>query len=752
MPSKILLYWRAIVSFAVVVLFVQSVVGDAPRSSRPIWTESRIVGFPDPPPPFEVQRVFDHLEIKNPLKVTALPGTDDLLVHVHKGGYAGPGRLLRFSPKKEDSSLTEFLVLDEIIYGVAFHPDFHRNGYLFVGCNGHSDALDETCTRVLRFQVSPAEPLRCDPASQTTIIEWPSNGHNGGDLAFGLDGMLYVSAGDGTSDSDTHHAGQDLSTLTGSMLRIDVDHPSDDKPYSVPDDNPFVDLAGARPEIWAYGLRNPWRLSIDPKTGHLWTGINGQDLWETVQVVRRGENYGWSITEGSHPFQPNRKRGPTPIVAPTIEHPHSEARSLTGGDVYYGKQYPSLVGHYIYGDYSTGMIWAAKYDGRSVVSHFVVARTTLQISGFGIDHDGEILIADHGSGLYRLKASTRTTSTDFPKLLSQTGVFESTAENRVHPGLIPYEVNSALWSDGALKERYIGLPGDATIEFQSTKSWDFPEGTVLVKTFSLPLVDPGASDASGDTKTKRIETRLLARQEGQWYGYSYQWNHEQTDAELVDASGADREFDVVDSAVETGSRRQTWRFPSRSECMVCHSRAANFVLGLSAQQTNLKRDGDAVSQLERFAQFGMFHNRADANAGQRSEEASFVFPVPPDEIPRLADPRNVSQPLESRVRSYLHSNCANCHVDAGGGNSSINLSIGTSLDKTRLIDEGPLHDSFSLADARLVKPGTPSESVLLHRIRLRGRGQMPPLATSVVDEDAAKMIADWISQLAAKSE
>ena len=173
--------------------------------------------------------------------------------------------------------------------------------------------------------------------------------------------MLYVSAGDGTSDSDAKHAGQDLSTLPGSTLRIDVDRPSQGRLYGIPMDNPFLGFEGARPEIWAYGLRNPWRISFDRLTGDLWAGINGQDLWETVQVVRRGENYGWSITEGSHPFQSQRKRGPTPIVEPTIEHPHSEARSITGGHVYSGLKFPSLRGHYIYGDYSTGTLWAAKY-------------------------------------------------------------------------------------------------------------------------------------------------------------------------------------------------------------------------------------------------------------------------------------------------------------------------------------------------------------------------------------------------------
>lgn len=713
--------------------------------SRVLWTDSRVVGFPDPPPPFQVEQAFQDLDIEKPLSVSALPGTQDLLVHVHKGGYGGPGRLLRFTPGSPNNELSEFLVLPDIIYGVAFHPDFDQNGLMYVGCNGRSEAVGKICTRVLRFTVSRTRPFECARESQTTIVEWPSNGHNGGDLVFGPDGMLYISTGDGTSDSDGNLAGQDLSTLPGSMLRIDVDHPAGDVPYSVPPDNPFVNLQNARPEIWAYGLRNPWRISMDPNTGDLWAGINGQDLWETVQVVRRGENYGWSITEGSHPFQPNRKQGPTPIVPPTIEHPHSEARSLTGGHVYYGTAHRSLYGHYVYGDYSTGMIWAAKYDGQTVVSHFLVARTSLQISGFGIDHDGELLVVDYGSGLYRLTESTQKQSEGFPRLLSQTGVYQSTVDNKLHPGLIPYSINSPLWSDGAVKGRFMGLPGDKTIEFQTSKSWEFPDDTVLVKTFALPTTQQGG-------KLTPIETRLLARQSGQWYGYSYRWNKDQTDAVLVEASGRDQEIEISAPLADGGVRRQKWRFPSRAECMVCHSRVEDYVLGLSVQQTNrdVTVDGQTLPQLEHFNQLGLFHPatlKGADKAEASSQHGTFTFPVALTDMPRLPNPTDTTEPLEARARSYLHANCANCHVKEGGGNSTINLAFSRPLDKANLVDALPTHGGFELPDAKLVKPADPLSSVLLHRIRHRGRGQMPPLATSVVDQEAVKLISQWIENM-----
>ncbi len=723
----------------------QAVDTETVPATRTLWNESRVRGFPDPPPPYQVTQAYHHPDAQHVLSVSALPGTQDLLLHVHQGGYGGPGRLLRFSLNRPTEPPSEFLRLPEIIYGIAFHPDFKTNGLIYVGCNGHSEALDTTCTRVLRFHVSRTEPYECEADSKAVVIEWPSNGHNGGDLVFGHDGLLYISAGDGTSDSDAKHAGQDLTTLTGSMLRIDVDHSFGEKPYAVPTDNPFLELPEARPEIWAYGLRNPWRISLDAKTGDLWAGINGQDQWETAQVIRRGENYGWSITEGSHPFQPNRKRGPTPIVPPTLEHPHSEARSLTGGHVYYGERMPDLRGHYIYGDYSTGMIWAAKYEHEKVVSHFLVARTSLQISGFGFDHEGELLIADYGSGLYRLEPNAQTQSTVFPKLLSETGVFESTSDHKLRAGLIAYSVNSPLWSDGAGKDRFIGLPGDAKIGFKVIGSWDFPEGTVLGKTFTLPHVSD-TPQLSG----RRIETRLLVRQDGEWFGYSYAWNAEQTDAELVASAGKQVEFAVTQN--NGNQLDQAWYFPSRSDCMVCHTRAANFVLGLSVMQINrnVRLGNEQVSQLDYLHRLGVFEfakpeNRTDAGATIAAEKLEFALPAATAELPRLPDPYDESFPLESRARAYLHSNCAHCHINAGGGNSQIDLAFGTSLDKTKLVDEKPLHDHLGIEDARLLAPGQPERSLLLKRLQIRGRGQMPPLATSLSDPYGVQLLRDWIT-------
>ncbi|HVR87094.1 MAG TPA: PQQ-dependent sugar dehydrogenase, partial [Planctomycetota bacterium] len=363
---------------------------------------SRVIGSPDPPLPFRVVPAFPKLKVPCPIAVAREPGTDSLLLVHQLWPWGGAGKILRVRDDPETDVAEELLSLDAIAYGVAFHPDYLRNGYLFVGSNGPM-APGHRKTRVSRYTVSRTAPYRIEPGSETTILEWDSDGHNGGDLTFGSDGMLYVTSGDGSSDSDAHRSGQDLSRLLAKVLRIDVDHPSPGMAYSVPPDNPFVGLAGARPETWAYGLRNPWRITCDRATGDLWVGQNGQDLWEQVYLIHRGENYGWSVLEGGHPFYPDRKAGPTPFTKPLVDHPHSEFRSLTGGFVYHGDEFSELRGAYLYGDWSTGRIWGVKQDQGKITWHQELAKTSLQITGFGEGTRGDILICDHGgSALFRL--------------------------------------------------------------------------------------------------------------------------------------------------------------------------------------------------------------------------------------------------------------------------------------------------------------------------------------------------------------
>ena len=300
--------------------------------------------------------------------------------------------------------------------------------------------------------------------------------------------------------------------------------------------------------------------------------------------------------------------------------------------------------------------------------------------------------------------------------------------------------------------------------------WSFPDRTVLVKSFGFD------SESGGAGERRWIETRLLTRQQGEWVGYSYAWNREQTEAHLVGSQGRDVSVEI--GLAEDGKRRMDWRFPSRSECMVCHSRAANFVLGLSTPQMNKPHDygGVTANQLEALHYLGVLKpawsdedkqslrkqlqksgiNRylLDSRVEEITAAASDQAVSPADlpfhwsaAFPRLVDPYDPRAPLQARARAYLHANCAQCHVQAGGGNSQISLEFTRSLEDMKVLDLEPLHHKFDIPDARLVAPGDPTRSVLLHRMATRGRGKMPQLATSLVDRQAVELIREWIRRM-----
>ncbi len=701
---------------------------DAAELHRIPWTESRLIGSPEPPLPYRVAREYEKLPLFAPVYFRAEPGTDRIFFVDHKGDWKEPGGLRVFRDRQDADSSKPLLHMDRLIYGFCFHPEYETNGYVFLISNGPMEAANKQ-NRISRFTVHRGTDGGLLEDSELVILEWDSNGHNGGDLAFGPDGFLYCPTGDGTSDSDTLETGQGLNDLLAVMLRLDVDHPSDGKRYSVPPDNPFVNTPGARPEIWAYGFRNPWRMDYDHPSNQLWLGQNGQDLWEQVYLIRKGENYGWSVQEGSHPFYLQRPSGTQPISAPAAEHHHSESRSLTGGIVYRGARLPELNGCFIYGDYSTGKIWGVRHDGTQVTFHRELADTTLQITGFAMNNAGELLVIDHVGGFYRIEPNPPVAGpTSFPRRLSDTGLFASVPEHTLLPSVIPYSVNVQLWSDGAFKQRWLAVPGDEKIEYASNRGWTFPNGSVLVKSFALER------EAARPETRRWIETRLMVRQQNEWVGYSYRWNDDQTDAVLLDAPGADVEFAIKDQTVDGGVRKQTWRYPSRAECMVCHSRAVNYVLGLTENQMNRDHDYGEVqrNQLQMLSDLAFF---------------KAPLPKPVEELSRLTDPFDATVALETRAMSYLHANCANCHVEAGGGNAQFSAEIDAKPDQVRLYDVRPVHTSFDIADARLIAPGDPERSLLLQRMQRRGHGQMPPMATNEIDRPAIELIRQWIQQL-----
>ncbi len=692
-------------------------------------TTSTVQGSPEPPLPFTVERAYPEWTVVRPVCVTTQPGTRRL-IYLDQPKNQQNSRLCRTLTDPTDSTETEVLIdLESLAYDVTFHPRFTENGFLYIGHNRKKDD-DEKYTCITRYTMQTKPPYKLDTDSAVEIISWKSNGHNGAAVAFGTDGKLLVTSGDGTSDSDEDLVGQRMDLLLAKVLRIDVDHPADGKEYSVPKDNPFVDQAGVAPETWAYGLRNPWRIAVDSELGHVWVAQNGQDLWEQVYLVHPGENYGWSVYEGSHPFYLNRKLGPTPHVKPIFEHHHTVARSLTGGVVLRSSQFSELDGVYTYGDYSTGRIWAALVNAEVEVQwHREIADTSLQITGFGLDPDGELLVCDHHpeGGFYRLKRTPpQTAPSKFPRKLSESGLFESVKDHRMLPGAIPYSVNAPLWSDGAFKARWIVIPASeekSQIKLADYKGWDFPEETVIVKSFALE------TEVGNSASRRWIETRFLTKQQGEWAGYSYRWNEQQTDAALVAATGADAVFPVQTTE---GIRQQKWHYPSRTECMVCHSRAAGFTLGLSTGQMDKPHD---------------YGTRQENQLAVLEQLNLATKPAKKPKFEPLVNPHDKTADLTRRAKSYLHANCAQCHVRAGGGNAQIELSYGTSLEKMNIVDVKPMHHKFDLPDPRLIAPGEPERSVLLHRMKIRGPGQMPQLATFHQDNQAIELLTEWIHSL-----
>ena len=288
------------------------------------------------------------------------------------------------------------------LLGLAFHPKFSQNGLFYVNYNPEEG---ETRTRVAEWHVPPARLGQVRATERRVLLEvaQPYVNHDGGGLAFGPDGMLYIGLGDGGAANDPHGHGQNLGTLLGSMLRIDPDRRDPGKEYAVPKDNPFVGRKGARPEIWAYGLRNPWRYSFDPK-GRLIAGDVGQVSWEEIDLVERGKNLGWNTREGAHCFSPPTGCATQGLVDPLFDYDRSLGISVTGGYVYLGKRLPELKGQYVFGDFGTGRLWALEVpDAPRRVQARPLGRWRYAFSTFGRDADGELYAADFGPGtLYRL--------------------------------------------------------------------------------------------------------------------------------------------------------------------------------------------------------------------------------------------------------------------------------------------------------------------------------------------------------------
>lgn len=373
------------------------------------------------PLPVEAVRAFENLVFDRPIVVThAGDGSDRLFVAEQEGLI----KVFQNDPEVEEADV--FLdIEDRVVYkdnqneegllGFAFHPRYEQNGQFFVY---YTTASADHTSVISRFTVSADDPNRADPDSEEEVmrIEQPFWNHNGGTIVFGPDGYLYVGLGDGGSGNDPNGNGQNLTTLLGSILRIDVDHREDGRGYAIPKDNPFIDhevVVGrrgqkkpARPEIYAYGLRNVWRMAFDRKTGTLWAADVGQNLWEEINIIVKGGNYGWNVREAAHWFRPDgNDTNRTDLIDPVWEYHHSIGKSITGGTVYRGEKVPQLVGKYVYADYVTGLLWALQEENGEAVANFSLKGQKHPVMSFGEDEAGELYFTTTFGQLYRFQSS-----------------------------------------------------------------------------------------------------------------------------------------------------------------------------------------------------------------------------------------------------------------------------------------------------------------------------------------------------------
>jgi len=613
------------------------------------------------------------------------------------------------------------------LLGLAFHPDYADNGHVFVNYTVMQGGA--MVTRVSRFTVSSADPDQADPQTEVVLLSiyQPYNNHDGGMIAFGPDGHLYVGMGDGGAGGDPHGHGQDTETLLGAMLRIDVDNPSGGENYGIPPDNPFVG-GGGRAEIFAWGLRNPWRFSFDTLTGALWVGDVGQKTWEEISVVGLGENHGWNTMEGFDCYPPTvntcNSEGMTP---PIMQYPNAGKGSVTGGYVYRGARVPSLYGTYIFADYEQYSLYLLRPDESPPEGPALT--TPDKIAGFGQDAEGEVYVLGLLQGtIYRLQDSGVVVpdlpSTTFPETLAATGCFTDLATLEPAAGVLPYELNLPFWSDGADKSRWMVLPEGGQIGFDAEGDWTVPEGTLFIKHFDIEAV------AGDPTTAIRLETRFLVHEADGVRGYVYRWNDAGTEATLL-PSGATRQVTVTD---DEGPTDFAWQFPARHQCKSCHTKEAGGVLGLETAQLNRETSlhGPVDNQLAIWAEWEVF-----------TEATS---PADLATLPAHPEPEDAAAPLEERARSWLHVNCANCHRGAVGA-EDMDLRWTTALGETAACDAEPGKGDLGITGAALLSPGAPDTSLLYRRVVAQAPYRMPPIASSRVDSVGGALIEAWIGGL-----
>ncbi|MGC4079516.1 MAG: PQQ-dependent sugar dehydrogenase [Rubrivivax sp.] len=591
------------------------------------------------------------------------------------------------------------------------HPKFASNGFAYV----YYTRTDGTSFYARLSRVHTADGgATFEPSSEKTILEWPigatGTDHTGGRLVFGPDGLLYFSTGDAFTPADAQNTADLPCTshtpcaLQGKILRLDVDGGD---PYAIPKDNPFAS-GGGKKELYAWGLRNVFRFSFDRATGDLWAADVGDLKWDEVDKIERGGNYGWPRAEGTA----CNGASCAGLVDPVFQIPNAStpgcqgdptecAEALVGGVVYRGAAIPELYGAYLTGDFVLGSQWAIVTDPvTGEVSRVTIPRDEgappVNAAGYAEDEAGEVHAIDFNGLVYKLVRGDGEPSSapPFPAKLSATGCVLAADPTAFSASVIPYDVNVPFFSDGADKLRGFAIPDGATIGVLPDGDLDLPKGSVVLKTFRRA--------------GKPVETRLFVRHEdGGWAGYSYAWDDDGKDATLL--SG--------------GATKNDWIFPSRTDCLRCHTNAAGGTLGLELAQLSRTVDypgRPARDQIATLDHVGLF-----ASALPKVEP----LPAPASKTPESA-----------RARAILHARCSHCHRPGTAVPTTIDLRFGTPLAATKTCNVAPSRGDLGIPNAKILAPGAPGLSVLVQRMQHTDVWRMPPLGTRRVDEEGVGLV------------
>jgi len=726
------------------------------------------------------------LTIDAPLRIIDFPNTDDILV-LNKAGEVWQVSLedqtkdLIFDIKDRSFKLGEAGVTGIILhpkFGLSNFPD-KQEMFIFYRSKPEPDAWSEKGFNRLAKYKWDATSESFDLNSEEILFQQydRSTWHNGGGMFFDNDGFLNVSLGDEGMEEFQEVSSQRLDGgLFSGIIRIDIDndpsrsHPIRRQPrpnaappaafagwetfsqgYSIPNDNPWLSQDSTNlEEFYAIGLRSPYSISYDRETGNIWEADVGSDISEEINKVEYGDNLQWPYLEGDT----ERPEIPKPVdligqeKPPFFHYGRAVGNCIIGGGIYRGSVFPNLNGKYLFADYGQEKIMVLSNTNNSSTENFEVLISGLnnsdlelplspRITGIHIQTNGEILVTVMGENheipgkILRLKQNTFVP--DPPAFLSELNVFED-LENLVPiDGFIPYRVNSPLWSDRAIKKRWLSIPNDGTyntpdeqIIFNGANEWKFPEGTVFIKHFDLPMT----TDPQGPTR--RLETRFFIIGEDQvGYGLTYIWNDEQTDA-LLAGGGTSKDFEIYEDGMFAYT--QTWDYPGRDQCMSCHNSNAKFVLGVKTHQLNGDLNypnlNDSRNQIQYLDEQGIFANTINA-----PENYLKAHPIDDEDVD-----------LESRVRSYLDSNCSSCHRLGGVPNVTMDLRYSLPLQLQGLVNL-PVNSEVSPINSIIVKPGDHAASELWIRDASQSTNKMPPLARSLQDEIYLDNLAKWIDTI-----